>query len=178
MLPAVEPHATESVTPTEKQPDPTTVSVLLPVVVPTPSFTAKFILSVPEPKVSVRPLPCPRMVEFSSNIRFDAAPTSPMMTSELAGPMTTRSEPVVLSIRKSVPPVDEVAIVQANGELSGMVEVEMAEKLTRPPENTGVPVNVGDAESTAEPVPVTAVIPVPFIWKTLPVPAVLKVLLV
>src|SRR3989344_1349816 len=143
MLRAVEPHESERVAPTEKQPEPTTVSVLLPVVVPMPTFTPKFILSLPEPKVSVRPLPCPRMVEFSSNIRFDAAPTSPMMTSELAGPMTTRSEPVVLSIRKSVPPVDEVAIVQANGELLGMVEVEFTEKLSRPPENTCVPLNVG-----------------------------------
>jgi len=51
-------------------------------VVPMPRFTPKFIFSLLAPKVSVRPVPAPSMIEFSWKTRLAPAPTSPMVTSE------------------------------------------------------------------------------------------------
>ena len=94
---------------------PTTDSVRHGVVVPMPSLTAKLIVSLFAPKVSVLPAPCPLMTEFSSKTRLEAAPTSPMTTSEPETPNDTLSEPVVESILKSGLAVVEVAIVHAYG---------------------------------------------------------------
>src|SRR3989344_7138176 len=96
------------------------------VVVPKPVPTAKFIVSPVAPKVSVSP-PLPEIVELSSNIKSDPAPTSPMYTSPPAVPTVTVSLPEVVSILNSGAAVVEVAKVHAYGALLGIVEVEEME---------------------------------------------------
>src|SRR3989344_8858784 len=81
--------------------------------VPMPTLTPKVMMSLLAPIVIVLPEPWPLMVEFSSKMRFDGAPTSPMTTSEPATPKAIPSEPLVVSTRKSGLAVDEVAMVHA-----------------------------------------------------------------
>lgn len=73
------------------------------------------------------------MVEFSSNTRFEAEPTAPMVTSPPMRPKLTDSEPLVVSILKRGEPVEDVAIVHAYGELLGIVVVDFLPKLNMPP---------------------------------------------
>ncbi len=111
-----------------------TESVENGVVEPKPVFTAKLILSLLAPKVSVLPVPWPLMVEFSSKTRFAPAPTSPIVTSVPPVPIVTVSEPVRVSTLKRGLAVLDVAIVHAYALLFGTVEVEAAEYVTSPPE--------------------------------------------
>jgi len=94
-------------------------------VLPMPVFTAKLMMSLPDPMVRVPPLAV-SIVPLFWKTRLGDELVSPMYTSAPAAPIDTDSLPAVVLMANNGEAVVEVASVQANGVLLGMVEVELA----------------------------------------------------
>jgi hypothetical protein len=96
-------------------------------------------------------------------------------------PLTDGNVIVVASVPESVRLLVAVNVLPSEmvrvAPVAGVVKVYLFKEVAVATSKVGV-INEGDEARTAAPVPVTAVIPVPLIWKTFPVPAVLNVLFV
>ena len=97
----------------------------------------------------------PSIVALFWKTRLGLELVAPMLILEFGTPRETDSEPEVVFTAMSGLAVVEVASVQAYGVLLTMVEVELAVKLTRPPENE----SASDVESASVEVPETVVPP-------------------